>query len=299
MLLLVRYGEIGVKSTPVRRRFEDRLIERLDEVLAFHGLDGAVSREEGRIFVDVADDVAADAAVAAAQTPGVVSVSPVRRTGLDLDAIAATAVELLEDRDVPSFAIDARRAGDHDYTSEEVEETVGAAVQDELELAVDLEDPAATVRVEARYKYAYLSTTTVDGVGGLPVNRDARVAVLMTDRASTVAAFLLMKRGCSVYPVYTGEETDAVRKEIAVLRQYDPAVKLTVRGEDPARALDTVCDLYKCGAAAAPATAGELGDGLDLGREVLYPNAGLSEEEVLDRYAEIQAVPHPAPSKLL
>lgn len=300
MHILIRYGEIGVKSSPVRRKFEERLIDRLAEKLDYHGMDGSISKEEGRIFAVVDEAVAADAVLALSRTPGVVSVSPVRQTSLELEDIGQVAVDLMEERDVDSFAVDARRAGDHDYTSQEIEEDVGSAVQDRYDLAVDLDDPDVTVAIEARYTHAYLSTTVVDGVGGLPVSRESRVAVLMTDRAATVAAFLLMKRGCTVYPVYPGGDGEAVGEELALLRQYDPAVKLTTQDSGPEEALATVCDLYDCSAAAVPDTTEEIdGEELSLGVEVLHPNAGMAEDEVLDRYNRVQTPSGHRQSKLL
>ena len=48
--VIVRYGEIALKSEPVRRRFERRLIENIK--LSLKGLDYKLRRERGRIFTD-------------------------------------------------------------------------------------------------------------------------------------------------------------------------------------------------------------------------------------------------------
>ncbi|MDY6768658.1 MAG: THUMP domain-containing protein [Candidatus Nanohaloarchaea archaeon] len=290
MLILVRYGEIGLKSSQVKAQFEQRLVERLEQKCSYAGIDGDVRRSEGRIFADVPEEDAADAAIALSRVPGVVSVSPAAQTSLDLDDIGEQALELVADQDAETFAVDARRAGEHDYTSADIEEAVGQRIVDGTGLEVDLDDPDVTVTVEARYTNAYLYTETVDGVGGLPVNEENRVAVLMEDRSSTVAAFLLMKRGCTVFPVYTGGDSERLETEMATLRQFDPDVKLTVmQGEEPAAALDRACDLYDCAAAAVARTADELGEEPAVAAELLLPTAGMSEEKVMERYRAIAA----------
>ena len=47
---IVRYGEIALKSWPVRKRFEQRLVENIK--LSLKGLDYELRRERGRIFID-------------------------------------------------------------------------------------------------------------------------------------------------------------------------------------------------------------------------------------------------------
>lgn len=293
MRILIRYGEIGVKSTQVQRSFLDRLKQNLQAALDASSVDGAVVEAEDRIFAEVDEENAADAAITLAHVPGVVSASPVVTTSTDMDDILGTCVELAAGTDAETFAVEARRAGDHhDYRSQDIKEAAGDQIREAHGLEVDLDDPDLTVSVEARYQHAYCYTETVEGVGGLPVGEENRVAVLMEDRASTVAAYRLMKRGCRVFPVYTGREPGGLEEEMETLRQYDPGTKLTVlKGEDADEALSTVCDIYDCDAVAFGATTGDL-DAEVPGheREVLLPNSGVTTEEVLETYAGIRHV---------
>lgn len=293
MRILVRYGEIGLKSGQVRSRFEERLAENLQRKLDAVGIDGDIVETDGRIFADVAEDDAADAALALSKVPGVVSVSPVAEAGeVAMDAIVDTAVELVEGVEADTFAVDARRAGDDKpFTSQDIAEEVGQAVVEEHGLDVDLDEPDVTLGVEARYTTAFCYTETVDGVGGLPVDARDPVAVLLSDRAATVAAFRMLKRGCTVFPVYTGDHPEEVAEELATLRQFDPDVKLTVMDAEPGAALDRTAELYDCTAVVLPHTADDLGDELpDTERELLLPNCGVSTEDVMDEYAEIMYV---------
>lgn len=299
MLILVRYGEIGLKSPQVKGKFEERLKKRLEEKLSYRGIEGEILQSEGRIFAEVGEGDAADATIAISRVPGVVSASPVSGTTLELDQMCEKAVEMLEDLDAESFAVDARRAGEHDYTSKDIEEEVGQAVVDSLGLDVELEEPDVTVHIEARYKKSYLYTEVVEGVGGLPVSEDDRVAVLMEDRASTVAAFRLMKRGCKVFPVYTGVEEEELGPEIEALRQFDPGVKLTVmEGKEAGKALKQVSRIYECQAAAVPNVSDELEELPETEEELLLPNSGSSEEEIMEVYRGILPVPAGDPQHL-
>ena len=64
--ILVRYAELGLKSRSVRRRFESILVDNLMSSLANAGLEGLVTTEYGRIFVEVDDAERAIKALASA-----------------------------------------------------------------------------------------------------------------------------------------------------------------------------------------------------------------------------------------
>jgi tRNA uracil 4-sulfurtransferase len=44
--IIIRYGEIGIKSPPVRRRFEKRLISNIKNIIK-----GEITITQGRIFL--------------------------------------------------------------------------------------------------------------------------------------------------------------------------------------------------------------------------------------------------------
>ncbi len=299
MLILVRYGEIGLKSAQVQTGFVTRLRRNLQKKLDATNIDGHILEREDRIFAEVSGDDAADAALALSRVPGVVSVSPVVESTLSMDTMIETGTSVFADEyrdrdDNPSFAVNARRAGEHDYTSKDIENKLGQAIVDEYNTPVNLDTPDITVYVEARYKNAYIYTRRINGIGGLPVNAETPVAVLMTDRAATVAAYLLMKRGCTVYPVYTGHDPDNLEQDMAILRQFDPHVKLTVmKGTDDMKALEQVCDLYDINAIAFSHTADEI-DSVErpaIDAAILYPVCGMHHAEVLDTYGSITYTP--------
>lgn len=160
--------------------------------------------EYGRIFV-VTDD-AENAAKITARVFGVVSTSPVFETSADKDDILETG-ELLARRYFKrglTFAVDGRRTGTHEYTSQEIRGLLGERILEgipELELKVNLTSPEQSLYVEIRDERTYFFTETYKGVGGMPTGTQGKaVCTISTGLDSPVAAYKIMRRG--VVPVF-------------------------------------------------------------------------------------------------
>lgn len=204
-VVVVGYGEIGVKSTGVRARMARRLAANLRATLAARGLDATVERRWSRLFVRGPDPDAA--ARAASDVFGVVHATPAVGCEASVDAVAETAVGLAADHDPEaSFAVRANRAGDrerHGFTSQSLERDVGTAVGEATGAPVDLDDPDRTYRIEIRDDEAYVAVRRYDGPGGLPLGTQGSAVVLFSGGIdSPVAAWELAKRGVRPVPVY-------------------------------------------------------------------------------------------------
>jgi thiamine biosynthesis protein ThiI len=200
--VVVRYGELALKSPRVRREFEQRLLENIR--LSLGAPDHEILKERGRIFVNT--NAPAKVAERLARVPGIVSVSPAIRTEATRDAVLASAVGAA--RKVLSggecFAVRTRRLGKHPFRSQEINEEVGASILREVPgTSVNLTSPDREIFIEVRDKDAYIFTEVVEGVGGLPVGTQGAVVALFSGEANGLAAALLMlRRGCLVYPVF-------------------------------------------------------------------------------------------------
>src|SRR3989475_13263039 len=62
MVLLVRFGELALKSPYVRRQLRDRLVGNIQDLFAAEGIEGLTRADHGRGYVDVDDVPAALAA---------------------------------------------------------------------------------------------------------------------------------------------------------------------------------------------------------------------------------------------
>jgi len=233
--IIVRYGELALKSERVRRRFERCLIDNMK--LALRSLDYKLAKERGRIFINTGKVDAA--AKRLTRVPGIVSVSPAIKINATMDAIRSAAVKAAK-KTLPSgktFAIRTRRVGKHAFSSQDVNVDVGSAVLNAVPgTRVDLSAPDQEISIEIRDRNAYVFTATMTGVGGLPVGSQGNVVALLSGGIdSPVAAYLMMKRGCKVFPIFFDNRpyTDERGRKRAVavtkkLAEFSPGVKLRV-----------------------------------------------------------------------
>jgi thiamine biosynthesis protein ThiI len=229
-LWLVRYGEIFLKSDYVRRQWENVLVRNIRGVLP---PACRVRSERGRIWIAGPVDPERLRRVF-----GIVSFSPVTRCALrDLNG---TFLPLARDRgagDHRTFAIRMRRVGTHPFTSQEKAVELGNLVRAEFpHLEVDLDHPDLELHVEIRGDTCYLYTMVIPGAGGLPLGVEGSLVALVSGGIdSPVAAWMMMKRGCRILPVYValegllGDDARARAEQVVeVLRSYQPDIRLRV-----------------------------------------------------------------------
>ncbi|WP_336344364.1 tRNA sulfurtransferase [Halalkalicoccus ordinarius] len=206
--VLVRYGDVGVKSSKVQRDMERALRENLGAMLARRGIDADVTGERTRPRVRVDPEELGRATDAAADVFGIVSASPCSVVEPTINAISeALAASARVDYEEGSFAVRARRAGerdDHPFTSEDLEREGGQAVWDAVpNPEVDLENPDHTYYVECRSEEAFVFTEKRPGPGGLPLGTQRPLVALLSGGIdSPVAAWEVMRRGAPIVPLY-------------------------------------------------------------------------------------------------
>ncbi len=206
--VLVRYGEIGIKSQPVRRMMQSRLKQNLLDAMLRDGVEGNVESLGSRLWL-VGSDLEALVDLAC-RTFGVVSASPAKRVGSSMEQLSAAAIEVAMGLEWTKFAVRPRRQGKHPFKSQDVGIQVGSAIFKAAEAAgrtpkVDLDDPDVEISIDVRGEGAFIHTTSRTGPGGLPLGTQGKVAVLLSDTASAVAAWFMMRRGCAVQAIHAGD----------------------------------------------------------------------------------------------
>jgi thiamine biosynthesis protein ThiI len=233
-VILVRYGELALKSRHVRNRYEKTLMDNIRSMLDASGIDyDDLSREMGRIYIHTNETAAVGAAT---RVFGVVSVSPAITCEPTLESAASAAADVGESiiNENESFGIRARRSGNHEFSSRDIGVACGDAVFErvrKLNPEVDLTSPDREIMVEVRQKKGYVYTDVVNGTGGLPLGTQGKMVALVSGGIdSPVAAWLMMKRGCEVIPVYVNNEPfsdDTMRQRalecIRVLQTWAPS----------------------------------------------------------------------------
>jgi thiamine biosynthesis protein ThiI len=237
-IILVRYDELALKSRRVRAMYEVILVKNLKAMLnADRSSYTGITREMGRIFIHSDDPNALKSVV---KVFGVVSASLAYTCEPTLESAAKLCAELAGGmfRDGQTFAIRSRRAGNHDFTSRDAAVACGDSVflNAGKKISVDLEKPDVEIFVEIRQKQGYVFTGYVKGVGGLPLGTQGKMVALISGGIdSPVAAWLLMKRGCEIIPLYLNNEpfSDETTREramqcIDVLQKWSPQKKFTI-----------------------------------------------------------------------
>ena len=237
-VIIVRYDELALKSKNVRARYEQILVKNIKSMLKAEGCNFSnITREMGRIFIHSNDP---NALKSAARVFGVVSVSPAYTCISTLPSAAGLSAEIADVilKDGQSFAIRARRAGNHDFTSRDIGIACGNEVFEKVKknIKVDLDNPDIEIFVELRQEKGYVFTDSVKGVGGLPLGTQGKMVALVSGGIdSPVAAWLMMKRGCDIVPLYLNNDPfsdDTTRERamscIDVLQKWSPHKKFTI-----------------------------------------------------------------------
>jgi len=282
--LLVRYGELGLKSPSVRRRFENALVDDLRRRHALAGVPCVISSTRGRIFVD-SDDWRRSSEIIT-RTFGVVSFSPVTEVASDIDTLTRSTVEFSDQLmfENATFAIRTRRTGNHNYTSQTLAEKLGSAVLEKHRprgVKVSLDSPDVEIFVEVREKHAFLYSSVLSGPGGMPLGTQGRLLSVIGSDIGLASSWLMMKRGCSVI------NSTPAKSLVEPLVKWCPNVKIVEHGKDMFEqakelecigiALDwTLKDIEK-----STPPKGDL--------PVFYPLVGMSKEEIMGLIHRIRA----------
>jgi thiamine biosynthesis protein ThiI len=225
MEVLVRYGEIFLKSEPVKRIYEKILVKNIKLALKRDGIKFSVRRERGRIFIE-SEDIE-KVCNSLQNVIGIVSISPCYHLKTSkLEEIKNFVKENYENWIKPkqTFAIRARRIGNQNYTSKELEEKVGSVVKRK----VKLKEPDITIFIEVRRNDTYIYTKVIKCIGGMPIGTSGKVAVLLSGGIdSPVSSFLAMKRGCRVifihfhsFPLVSKRSIEKAIEIVKVLNKY-------------------------------------------------------------------------------
>ena len=214
-LIVARYGEVGLKSTKVRSRFERKLVKNIKAAI-----DCDVDRNQGRIYIFPQNF---DEAVENLNRVfGIVSYSPAISTYSNFEDIDKTLGEYVENLasenmidEETKFAIKCRRVGDHDFTSQEMAAFCGGVVRKRVLAPVDLTNPELTIFVEVRGDDTFIYHEKIPGPGGLPLGTQGKVVCLVSSGIdSPVAAYLMMKRGCEVIALYCDNDPFTSKKAL-------------------------------------------------------------------------------------
>jgi thiamine biosynthesis protein ThiI len=208
---MLRYGEIFLKSDPVRNEFIKTLVRNCQEALRSRGFFPKVEIVRGRIFF--IGNSPEKVAEVLSRIFGVVDVAICTLTPPDPCAITQAAVAIASRSLGPGtrFAVRARREGIEGITSQELAASIGSAILAACPgTSVDLDNPDCELHVELRATGGVVYDKRIPAPGGLPWGTQGKVLALLSPGIdSPVAAWMMMKRGCEVAALHVSLGKDA------------------------------------------------------------------------------------------
>ena len=207
---LIKYGEIGIKGRN-RYIFENALMEQIRFSLA--PLDGEyeVTKEQGRIYVEViSEDYEYEETLEALQRVfGIVHICPVMvvesTVWADLEEAVGRHVACQYPEDTFTFKMEAKR-GNKQYplTSPEICAKMGEYLLNRFseKLKVDVHHPQKRITLEVRNK-GYIYSEEIPGPGGMPIGTAGKAMLLLSGGIdSPVAGYMIAKRGVRLEATY-------------------------------------------------------------------------------------------------
>ncbi len=237
-VISAHYAEIALKGRN-RQMFVRRLKNNMFRALRGEPIRG-INHVESRMLVRLEEaDAVERVADKLTRVFGIqwLSVStPVERTGdveADLERVCETVIALAR-RDAgraASFRVDARRSDkSFPLNSQQINTRIGAVLQPELDLPVNLKHAEFTAHVLVLKREVLVFTAKLPGPGGLPAGVSGRLTVLLSGGIdSPVAAWMMMKRGCRpdfvhFHPGRSSDEIDLdkIERLVAILSEWSP-----------------------------------------------------------------------------
>jgi thiamine biosynthesis protein ThiI len=232
--VVVHYKELALKGRN-RPWFIQLLVRNLRWALADFDI-GSIRSVMGRIEIELGRDVPySDIRERVGHVFGIANFSHAGRGPHDFNELAAVILKDLGDRAPASFRVSVRRADKRfPLTSPQIEREVGGLIKEATGWQVNLDEPALTIHVEMLPEYAFYFFGKEPGAGGLPTGTGGRLACLLSGGIdSPVAAFRMMRRGCSVllihfhsYPILSRASQEKVREIAALLTRYQHRSRL-------------------------------------------------------------------------
>lgn len=206
-------GEIAIKSRATRKSFLRRLRRNIEDAISTVGGEARLETGWDRLYVRSSSD---EVLAVLPRVFGISSLSAVEaETPAALDAIVDAGETTFGARlDGETFAVRARRAGTHPFSSQDVQVELGRRLLPHS-AGVDLDDPGVTVRVEVRDDRAYLFGDRIPGAGGLPLGTEGRAISLISGGFdSAVSSWLMLKRGIELDYVFCNLGGDAYERAV-------------------------------------------------------------------------------------
>jgi len=226
--IIIHYHEINLKGNN-RGWFEAHLQNHIASLLKGVTYKN-VRKIAGRMIIELVPDSPIDEITRRLSMAfGIANFVVAWEVAADIEEIQTGLEVLISQGEFESFKMDSRRGTkDFPLNSQQLNEQLGAFVQDRTKANVRLSNPDRTFFVEIVQNRAFLYLNKIPGSGGLPSRTGGKALCLLSVGIdSPVAAFRLMRRGCRVlfvhfhsFPHTSAESQEKVRQILRILSRF-------------------------------------------------------------------------------
>ena len=201
--ILIHYHEISLKGDN-RSWFEKHFVENIKAQL--HSLPyKKIKVLAARIFIIGIDrDCYEEYEKCLKNVMGLKNAYVMSRSDLNVDAINSEVQYQIKDLSFSTFRVSTKRQDKNfQYTSQDVNQIVGASIVAAYSKKVSLDNPDLNIIIEIVNGKAYIGYRKIIGYGGLPIGTGEKALSLISSGIdSPVASFLLAKRGVDVHYIH-------------------------------------------------------------------------------------------------
>src|SRR5690625_4827288 len=228
--ILIRYGELALKARNQRTYINQLQNNIRHQLMDFPEVQ--VKKTQGRMFILLNGEEPEPIIEKCRRIFGIHSLSLAVKVDNELELINETALKtLLDQPSGTTFKVEVRRANkDFPIQSQEMNQKLGAhLLKNSTGYTVDVHDPDVIIKVEIRVEATYITSSVIEGAGGLPVKTAGKTLLMLSGGIdSPVAGYLAMKRGVEVEAVHF--HSPPYTSERAKQKVIDLAKELTTFG---------------------------------------------------------------------
>ncbi|MFW5902784.1 MAG: THUMP domain-containing protein [archaeon] len=200
-MIVARFGEIFLKSKPVKKRFLTQLANNMRTALRKEGIKAEVIEKRLRLYI-YPDTEEEKALRVLKRIFGVVSLSKATEVNPEVNEIKKESEKKIKDWKAGTFAVKAQRISKkYSFTSKDLEIEVGSLIQKETGLEVDLSNPDKVLYIEVYRDKAHVFTDKTRGPGGIPLGVAGTLRSPLKTKEDLAASWMMMKRGCMIKPI--------------------------------------------------------------------------------------------------
>ncbi|MBU5468123.1 tRNA 4-thiouridine(8) synthase ThiI [Virgibacillus sp. MSJ-26] len=202
--ILIRYGELALKGRN-QRTFINQLQNNIrHQLMDFPEVQ--VKKTQGRMFILLNGEDPEPIIEKCRRIFGIHSLSLAVKVDNELEIINETVLKtLLDHPSGTTFKVEVRRANkEFPIQSQEMNQKLGAhLLKNSTGYTVDVHDPDVIIKVEIRVEATYITSSVIEGAGGLPVKTAGKTLLMLSGGIdSPVAGYLAMKRGVEIEAVH-------------------------------------------------------------------------------------------------